>query len=49
MAATAASLAEGALGATLEARGVLDNNSLNFVNSLIGAALVVLAAGWRVS
>ena len=36
-------------GATLEDAGVLDNHSLNFVNSLIGAALAVLAAGWRVS
>ena len=46
-AATIASLIEGALGATLEDAGVLDNHTLNFVNSLAGAALAVLAAGWR--
>jgi uncharacterized protein (TIGR00297 family) len=48
LAATIASLIEGALGATLEHPGILDNHALNFVNSLIGAALAVLAAGWRV-
>ena len=46
-AATVASLIEGALGATLEDAGILDNHALNFLNSLIGAALAVLAAGWR--
>jgi uncharacterized protein (TIGR00297 family) len=46
-AATAASLVEGALGATLEGAGILDNHSLNFINSLAGAALAVLAATWR--
>lgn len=45
-AATVASLAEGALGATLEARGILNNDSLNFVNAAIGAALAVAAWYW---
>jgi len=44
-AATAASLAEGAMGATLEERGVLNNDALNFVNALIGAGLAVAGAG----
>jgi uncharacterized protein (TIGR00297 family) len=46
-AATAASLVEGALGATLEGAGILDNHALNFLNSLIGAALAVLVSTWR--
>jgi uncharacterized protein (TIGR00297 family) len=46
-AATVASLIEGVLGATLEDAGILDNHALNFLNSLIGAAIAVLAAGWR--
>jgi uncharacterized protein (TIGR00297 family) len=46
MAATVASLIEGALGATLEARGILNNDSLNFVNASIGAALTVAAWCW---
>ncbi len=41
VASTIASLAEGALGATLEAPGILDNNALNFVNSLLGAGLAL--------
>lgn len=45
-AATVASLIEGALGATLEARGILNNDSLNFVNAAIGAALTVAAWCW---
>ena len=44
-AATAASLVEGALGATLEDRGVLNNDALNFVNALMGAGLAIAAAG----
>ncbi len=40
-AATVASLIEGALGSTLEARGILNNDTLNFVNSAIGAAITV--------
>lgn len=46
VAATVASLIEGALGATLEARGILNNDSLNFVNAAIGAALAVAAWCW---
>lgn len=42
-AATIAALIEGALGATLEARGTLNNDALNFINSAVGAAL---ALGW---
>jgi uncharacterized protein (TIGR00297 family) len=41
IAATAASLVEGALGATLEASGVLDNDALNFVNTLLGAGFAL--------
>lgn len=40
-AATIASLVEGALGATLEARGTLNNDALNFINSTLGAAIAV--------
>lgn len=39
--ATIASVIEGALGSTLEARGILNNDTLNFVNSALGAALTV--------
>lgn len=42
LAATVASLAEGALGTTLEARGILNNDTLNFVNSAIGASIAVV-------
>lgn len=45
-AATLASLIEGVLGATLEARGILNNDALNFVNAAIGAALTVAAWSW---
>ena len=41
VAATIASLVEGALGATLEGRGTLNNDALNFINSAIGAGLAV--------
>ena len=44
-AATLAALVEGALGATLEGRGVLNNDALNFVNALLGAGLAVAGAG----
>ena len=40
-AATVASLVEGALGAALEARGTLNNDALNLINSALGAALAV--------
>jgi uncharacterized protein (TIGR00297 family) len=42
IASTLASLAEGALGATLEGPGILDNNALNFVNSALGAGVALL-------
>lgn len=45
-AATVASFAEGAMGATLEARGILNNDTLNFVNAAIGAALTLAAWRW---
>jgi uncharacterized protein (TIGR00297 family) len=40
-AATLASLIEGVIGATLEARGMLTNDVVNFVNSAIGAGLAI--------
>jgi uncharacterized protein (TIGR00297 family) len=47
IAATLASLAEGALGATLEGPGILDNNALNFVNSALGAGVALfLGSVW---
>jgi uncharacterized protein (TIGR00297 family) len=42
LAATVASLVEGALGATLESSGVLDNDALNLVNTIVGAGLALL-------
>ena len=41
VAATVAGLVEGALGSTLEARGTLNNDALNLINSMIGAALAL--------
>ena len=41
IAATIASLVEGALGATLEARGTLNNDALNLINSALGVALAL--------
>ena len=41
VAATVAALLEGVLGATLEARGMLTNDAVNFVNSAMGAALAM--------
>lgn len=46
IAATLASLAEGVLGATLEDRGILNNDTLNFVNASIGAALTFGVWRW---
>jgi uncharacterized membrane protein len=37
VAGTAGNLADSVLGATLERRGVLDNNTVNFLNTLTGA------------
>jgi uncharacterized protein (TIGR00297 family) len=42
VAATIASFAEGWLAVQFEASGVLNNDTLNFLNSLIGAALALL-------
>jgi len=42
VAATVASLIEGVIGATIEARGMLTNDVVNFVNSGIGAGLAIL-------
>ncbi len=41
LAATVASFIEGALGATLEARGTLNNDALNLINSALGVALAM--------
>ena len=41
LAATVASLVEGALGAAFEARGTLNNDALNLINSALGAALAL--------
>lgn len=41
-AATTASFLEGVIGATVEARGMLTNDAVNFVNSAIGAGLALL-------
>lgn len=46
LAATLASLAEGVLGATLEHRGILNNDMLNFVNAAIGAGITVGIWRW---
>lgn len=45
IAATLASLIEGVIGATFEARGMLTNDAVNFMNSAIGAGIAILA--WR--
>ncbi len=42
LAATLASLLEGVIGATIEARGMLTNDAVNFVNSAIGAGIAIL-------
>jgi uncharacterized membrane protein len=47
VAATVASLAESALGATLEGPGILDNHTLNFVNSALGAGVALLVWSMR--
>jgi uncharacterized protein (TIGR00297 family) len=45
VAATAGSLVESVLGATLEAPGILNNDTLNFLNSAVaGAVALILAA-----
>ncbi len=48
IAATIGSVAESALGATLEAKGILNNDTLNFFNTAIAAALAIsIASVWR--
>jgi uncharacterized protein (TIGR00297 family) len=42
--ATLGSIAESALGATLEAKGILNNDTLNFLNTAIAAAIAVAFA-----
>jgi uncharacterized protein (TIGR00297 family) len=46
IAATVASLLEGVIGATVEARGILTNDAVNFVNSAIGAGLAIVLASF---
>jgi uncharacterized protein (TIGR00297 family) len=43
-AALAGAFVESALGATLEGPGILDNNVLNFVNTAVAVAVVLLVA-----
>ena len=38
----------GGAGATIERRGLLDNEAVNFLNTLCGAVLAGLAAYWFV-
>ena len=45
-AATAGSLLESWLGATLEAPGILNNDMLNFINTAAAALAAVALAGW---
>jgi uncharacterized protein (TIGR00297 family) len=42
--ATAGALVESALGATLEAPGILNNDMLNFINTAVGAAVALALA-----
>ena len=42
VAANAASIVEGVIGATMEARGMLTNDVVNFVNSAMGAGVAML-------
>ena len=44
--ATAGSLAESLLGASLEGPGILNNDSLNLINTAIAAFVAVSVAGW---
>jgi uncharacterized protein (TIGR00297 family) len=46
IAATVASLLEGVIGATIEARGILTNDAVNFVNSAIGVGLAIVLASF---
>ena len=42
--ATAGALLESALGATLEGPGILNNDMLNFINTAVAAAVVLVFA-----
>jgi uncharacterized protein (TIGR00297 family) len=44
--ATAGSLLESRLGATLEAPGILNNDVLNFINTAAGAAVAIAIVAW---
>ena len=46
VAATVGSLVESWLGATLESPGILNNDSLNFVNTSIAALTALAAHAW---
>lgn len=46
LAATGASLMEGAIGATAERSGILNNDMVNFLNAAIGAGLALGLWGW---
>jgi uncharacterized protein (TIGR00297 family) len=48
LAATGASLMEGAIGATAERSGILNNDMVNFLNAAIGAGLALSLWGWLV-
>ncbi len=48
LAATGASLVEGAIGATAERSGILNNDMVNFLNAAIGAGLALGLWGWLV-
>jgi uncharacterized protein (TIGR00297 family) len=45
--ATAGSFAESAMGASLEHRGIVNNDVLNFLNTTIAAMVAVLLAKWQ--
>ncbi len=45
LAATIGAFAESALGATLEAPGIVNNDLLNFLNTAIAALLAMLFTG----
>ena len=47
LASTAGALLESWLGATLEAPGILNNDTLNFINTATAALAAVAIAGWR--
>ncbi|HTM25155.1 MAG TPA: DUF92 domain-containing protein [Vicinamibacterales bacterium] len=46
--ATAGSLLESWLGATFEARGILNNDTLNFINTAVSAGIAICLSAWIV-